>query len=79
MAEKFGLTHRRNSVKRFVAAPNAREPERFDVIDALPGEEAQVDCGQGALTRLPNGKYCRPNVFVMTLRYSGRSFRKVGM
>jgi hypothetical protein len=54
-----------------------RSPERFDVLDALPGEEAQVDFGQGALTRLPNGKYRRPYLFVMTLKYSGKSFRKV--
>src|SRR6266404_233089 len=76
LTEKFGFTHRYNSVKRFVAALKAREPERFDVLDALPGEEAQVDFGQGALTRLPNGKYRRPYLFVMTLKYSGKSFRK---
>jgi transposase len=77
LEEKFGFTHRYNSVKRFVAALKAREPERFDVLDALPGEEAQVDFGQGALTRLSNGKYRRPYLFVMTLKYSGKSFRKV--
>jgi transposase len=77
LSEKFGFAHRYNSVKRFVAALKAREPERFDVLDALPGEEAQVDFGQGALTRLPNGKYRRPYLFVMTLKYSGKSFRKV--
>jgi transposase len=77
LAEKFGFTHRYNSVKRFVAALKAREPERFDVLDALPGEEAQVDFGQGAPTRLSNGKYRRPYLFVMTLKYSGKSFRKV--
>jgi len=72
-----GFAHRYNSVKRFVRALKAREPERFDVLEALPGEEAQVDYGQGALTRLPNGKYRRPWLFVMTLKYSGKSFRKV--
>ena len=36
-----------------------------------------MDYGQGALTRLPNGKYRRPYLFVMTLKYSGKSFRKV--
>jgi transposase len=77
LAEKFAFTHRYNSVKRFVAALKAREPERFDVLDALPGEEAQVDFGLGAPTRLANGRYRRPNLFVMTLKYSGKSFRKV--
>ena len=51
LGERFGFTHRYNSVKRFVAALKAREPERFDVLDALPGEEAQVDFGLGAPTR----------------------------
>jgi hypothetical protein len=42
------------------------------------GEEAQVDHGEGALTRDPKtGRYRRPRLFVMTLRYSRRSFRRV--
>ena len=77
LVEQSGFAHRYNSVKRFVRALKAREPERFDVLEFLPGEEAQVDYGQGALTRLPNGKYRRPYLFVMTLKYSGKSFRKV--
>jgi transposase len=77
LVERFGFTHRYNSVKRFVGALKARAPERFDVLEALPGEEAQVDLGLGALTRRPNGKYRRPHLFVMTLKHSGKSFRKV--
>ena len=42
-----------------------------------PGEEAQVDYGQGALTRLRERQVPRPYLFVMTLKYSGKSFRKV--
>jgi hypothetical protein len=53
-----------------------REPERFDVLEFLPGEEAQVDYGQGALTAVGGGKYRRPYLFVMTLKFSGKSFRK---
>jgi transposase len=77
LVERHGFTHAYNSVKRFVARLKAREPERFDVLDALPGEEAQVDFGEGAPTRQANGKYRRPYLFVMTLKYSGKSFRKV--
>jgi transposase len=77
LTEQFGFNHHYNSVKRFVARLKAREPERFDVLDALPGEEAQVDFGQGAPTRLATGKYRKPYLFVMTLKYSGKSFRKV--
>jgi len=77
LVEGFGFTHRYNSVKRFVNALKAREPDRFDVLESFAGEEAQVDFGLGALTRLSNGKYRRPYLFVMTLKYSGKSFRKV--
>lgn len=77
LVEHHGFERRYNSVKRFVHSLRAREPERFDVLEFLPAEEAQVDYGQGALTRCANGKYRRPYLFVMTLKYSGKSFRKV--
>ena len=42
-------------MKRFVARLKARAPERFDVLEFLPGEEAQVDYGQGAPTLTASG------------------------
>ncbi len=54
-----------------------RDPDRFDVLTSGPGEECQVDFGQGALTLYRNGKYRRPWLYVMTLKYSGKAFRKV--
>jgi transposase len=77
LVEQHGFAHRYNSVKRFVRALKRREPERFDVLESAPGEEAQVDFGLGALTLAANGHYRRPFLFVMTLKYSGKSFRKV--
>jgi transposase len=77
LVEGHGFAHRYNSVKRFVAGLKAHEPERFDVLEFLPGEEAQVDYGQRAPTLHHTGKYKRPYLFVMTLKYSGKSFRKV--
>lgn len=77
LVDTHGFTHHYNSVKRFVARLRKREPERFDVLAFLPGEEAQVDYGQGALTLWKPGQYKRPYLFVMTLKYSGKSFRKV--
>jgi transposase len=76
LVEDHGFAHRYNSVKRFVGKLRAREPQRFDVLEFAPGEEAQVDYGQGALTLYKPGKYKRPYLFVMTLKYSGKSFRK---
>ena len=75
LVERHGFAHQYNSVKRFVATLKARAPERFDVLEFLPGEEAQVDYGQGAPTRTASGKYKRPYLFVMTLKYSGKSYR----
>lgn len=77
LVEQHGFAHRYNSVKRFVRGLKQRDPERFDVLESAPGEEAQVDFGQGAPTLSDNGKYRRPYLFVMTLKYSGKSFRKV--
>lgn len=76
LVEQHGFVHRYNSVKRFVARLKARAPERFDVLEFAPGEEGQVDYGEGAPTLDARGKYRKPALFVMTLKYSGKSFRK---
>lgn len=77
LVEQHGFEHRYNSVKRFVRRLRVRDPVRFDVLESEPGEEAQVDFGLGAPTLAASGKYRRPYLFVMTLKYSGKSFRKV--
>ena len=76
LVDQHGFTSRYNSVKRFCRSLRRTEPAQFDRLEFLPGEEAQVDYGEGALT-LHNGRYRRPRLFVMTLRHSRRSFRKV--
>jgi transposase/5S rRNA maturation endonuclease (ribonuclease M5) len=77
LVELFGFTHRYNSVKRFVRRLKQKDPHQFDRLEFRPGEEAQVDYGTGAPTLHDNGKYRRPRLFVMVLKYSGRAFRKV--
>ena len=77
LVERFGFTYRYNSVKRFVRGLKKKDPEQYDRLEYLPGEEVQVDYGQGAQTLHPSGKYRRPRLFVMTLKYSRRAFRKV--
>ena len=39
LVEREGFGHGYNSVKRFVAKLRARDPERFDVLEFLPGED----------------------------------------
>jgi transposase/5S rRNA maturation endonuclease (ribonuclease M5) len=77
LVEQFGFTHRYNSVKRFVRQLKKKDPRQYDRLEFLMGEEAQVDYGQGAPTLHSSGKYRRPRLFIMTLKYSGRAFRKV--
>jgi transposase len=77
LVERFNFNHKYNSVKRFVRKLKQKTPKQFDRLEYLPGEEAQVDYGQGALTIGLSGRYRRPRLFVMTLKYSRRSFRKV--
>ena len=77
LVEQFNFNHRYNSVKRFVRGLKQNTSKQFDRLEYLPGEEAQVDYGQGAMTLHSSGKYRRPRLFVMTLKYSRRCFRKV--
>lgn len=78
LVDAHGFTGQYNSVKRFVAKLRHREPEQFDRLSFLPGEEMQVDYGEGAPTRvLGSERYRKPRLFVATLRYSRASFRCV--
>jgi len=78
LVDLYGFTGAYNSVKRFVAKLRLKEPEQFDRLEFLPGEESQVDYGEGAPTLVPGTtRYRKPRLFVMTLRYSRRSFRRV--
>ena len=77
LVERFGFTNKYNSVKRFVRGLKKKDPKQYDRLEFLPGEEAQVDYGTGAATLHRNGRYRRPRLFVMTLKYSARAFRKV--
>jgi len=78
LVDQFGFTGAYNAVKRFVAKLRFREPEQFDRLEFSPGEEMQGDYGEGAPTRiLGSTRYRKPRLFVATLRYSRRSFRRV--
>ena len=65
------------SVRRFVATVR-RQPAVAArvVITSAPGEEAQVDYGEGPMVRnAKTGKYRRTRLFVLTLGYSRKSVR----
>ena len=78
LVDQHGFTAGYESVMRFARKLRNHEPEQFDRLEFLPGEEMQVDYGEGAPTRVPGtDRYRRPRLFVATLRYSRRSFRRV--
>jgi transposase len=78
LVDAHGFTAAYNSVKRFVHNLRKKAPEQFDRLSFLPGEEMQVDYGEGAPTLVPGtNRYKKPRLFVATLRHSRRSFRRV--
>ena len=78
LVDLHGFDGAYNSVKRFCAQLRHKEPEQFDRLSFAPGEEMQVDYGEGAPIRVPGTeRWRKPRLFVATLRYSRRSFRRV--
>lgn len=65
-----------DSVKRYIRKLRKGFPKLYARIETPPGEEAQVDFGEGAPT-LKNGRYHKPWLFVMTLSYSRKSYEEV--
>ena len=71
------FAHGYASVRRYVGKlRGATTPEACAVIETAPGEEAQVDYGEGPMVRDPEtGKYRRTRLFVLTLGYSRKCVR----
>jgi transposase len=65
------------SVRRFVVKLRGqRPPEAHPIIVTAPGEEGQVDYGEGPMVRhAVTRKYRRTRLFVFTLGYSRKSVR----
>ncbi len=77
LVDQHGFPARYASVRRFVGMlRGARRPDAHPVIVTMPGEEAQVDYGEGPMVRDPvTRKYRRTRLFVLTLGYSRKSVR----
>jgi len=77
LVEKHGFAARYASVQRFVRKlAGEPTPEARVVIATRPGEEAQVDYGDGPMVReSPGGKYRRTRLFLLTLAHSRKSVR----
>ena len=77
LVEERGFPAGYASVKRFVGKlRSSTAPEARVVITTAPGEEAQVDYGEGPMVRHPaTGKYKRTRLFCLTLGCSRKSVR----
>jgi len=78
LVEHYGYEGSYDAVKRLTRKLRAHVPKISCRFETDPGEEMQVDYGEGALTRDPRtGKYRRPRLFILTLGNSRHAFRKV--
>jgi len=77
LVDDHGFASSYASVKRFVVKLRDEAPrDAHPVIETAPGEEGQVDYGDGPMVRYPaSGKYRRTRMFVFTLGYSRKSVR----
>jgi transposase len=77
LVDAHGFTRGYASVRRYVVKlRGATTPEACAVIETAPGEEGQVDYGDGPMVRDPeSGKYRRTRLFVFTLGCSRKSVR----
>ncbi len=77
LVDDHGFAGRYASVRRFAAKlRGASTVEPRAIITTAPGEEGQVDYGDGPMVRSPEtGKFRRTRLFVLTLGYSRKSVR----
>jgi transposase len=77
LVDEHGFQARYASVKRFVVGLRGQQvKEARAVITTGPGEEGQVDYGEGPMVKDPaTDKYRRTRLFVLTLGFSRKSVR----
>jgi transposase len=77
LVEHHGYEGSYDAVKRLARRLRKHEPKISCRFETDPGQEMQVDYGDGALTRDPRtGKYRRPHLFILSLGNSRHAFRK---
>lgn len=77
LVSEQGFTHQYHSVRRYVARLGAGASLPYRRLECSPGDEVQVDFGQGAFIDLPDGKRRRPHVFRVVLSYSRKGYSEV--
>jgi transposase len=77
LVRDHGFGHQYHSVRRFVGQLTAGTPLPFRRVECGPGEEVQVDFGQGAWVSAAEGKRRRPHVFRLVLSHSRKGYSEV--
>ena len=79
LVDDHGFAGGYQSVKRFInKLRGSPTPQPCGVIETEPGEEAQVDYGEGPMVLDPqSGRYRRTRLFVLTLGYSRKCVRLI--
>jgi transposase len=72
-----GFTDGYQTVQRFVRKLNRVTPLPFRRMECEPGEEAQVDFGQGAPVITTDGRRTRPHLFRIVLSCSRKAYSEV--
>ena len=77
LVTRHGFTAKYASVRRFIRKLRGdRAPGPFGVITTAPGEEVQVDYGDGPMVRdAATGKSRRVRLFALTLAYNQKAVR----
>ena len=73
LVSEQGFTHSYSALKRFLGRLNQSQQLPFRRIETPPGQECQVDFGQGAWT-LKDGKKRRPHVFRIVLSFCRKAY-----
>ena len=77
LVSEHSFPHQYHSVRRFVARLGTKTPLPFRRMECGPGEEVQVDFGQGAFLVGSDGKRRRPHVFRIVLSHSRKGYSEV--
>jgi transposase len=77
LVEGRGFSASYSSIRRFIQRLDQSQPIPFRRLEVLPGEQAQVDFGTGAVVLRPDGRRRRPHVFRVVLSFSRKAYSEV--
>lgn len=77
LVSDYGYTGSSQAVRRYIRKHKETKELPYRVMHSLPGEEAQVDFGQGAPVLEENGRKKKPHLFRIVLCNSRKAYSEV--